>query len=266
MFQHLQSRLTEESISNEEENPEEELKEVKENVHMNDLKEIEFFLERQATDLSCLNKYLLAMIKKILNKKEEAIVLFIEALKEIPLFWTAWIELLALIVEVREEPFDLINLIPENWVKNLFIFHILVENAKMSEQIEQLGYDLGCSLLCFFPNWTYLHNSLAMLFYVLSDYDNSIEFFYQVLAKDPFRLNNMDVLSNILYVKEKHNELGKLAIRCFEIDKYSPETCCVLGNYYSLIDEHSKAAAQFQRSVSLDPNFLSGYTLLGMHQ
>lgn len=106
MFQHLQSRLTEETISNEEENPEEELKEVKENVHINDLKEIEFFLERQATDLSCLNKYLLAMIKKILNKKEEAIVLFIEALKEIPLFWTAWIELLALIVEVREEPFD----------------------------------------------------------------------------------------------------------------------------------------------------------------
>lgn len=52
---------------------------------------------------------------------------------------------------------------------------------------------------------------------------------------DPYRYENIDILSNILYVKEKRNELGKLAIECFENDKYIPETCCVLGNYYSLI-------------------------------
>ena len=102
-----------------------------------------------------------------------------------------------------------------------------------------------------------------MFFHNLSDYDSALEFFFQCLANDPYRLEHMDVLSNILYVKERHNELGKLALRCFEIDKYSPETCCVLGNYYSLIGEHPLAANQFKRAISLDKSFLAGYTLLG---
>lgn len=80
---------------------------------------------------------------------------------------------------------------------------------------------------------------------------------------DPFRYENIDILSNILYVKEKQNELGKLAITCFENDKYIPETCCVLGNYYSLIGDHESAAKYFQRAISLDKNFLAAYTLLG---
>ena len=52
----------------------------------------------------------------------------------------------------------------------------------------------------------------------------------------------MDLLSNILYVKENNNELGRLAMSCFENDRYTPETYCVLGNYHSLIGDHIKAA------------------------
>jgi anaphase-promoting complex subunit 8 len=59
--------------------------------------------------------------------------------------------------------------------------------------------------------------------------------------KDPYRFESMDIFSNILYVQERTNELGKLALSCFDIDKHIPETLCILGNYYSLIGEHSKA-------------------------
>lgn len=83
------------------------------------------------------------------------------------------------------------------------------------------------------------------------------------MMTDPYRYENIDILSNILYVKEKRNELGKLAIECFENDKYIPETCCVLGNYYSLIGQHKQAAEHFQRAIKLDKNFLAAYTLLG---
>lgn len=65
------------------------------------------------------------------------------------------------------------------------------------------------------------------------------------MLDDPYRYENVDTLSNILYVKENFNELGKLAINCFENDKYTPETCCVIGNYYSLIGDHIKAAKYF---------------------
>ena len=47
-------------------------------------------------------------------------------------------------------------------------------------------------------------------------------------------LQGMDAYSNILYVKEEFATLSHLAHRCAAADKYRPETCCVIGNYYSL--------------------------------
>ena len=44
----------------------------------------------------------------------------------------------------------------------------------------------------------------------------------------------MDVYSNILYVQEAFGPLSHLAHRLAATDKYRPETCCVIGNYYSL--------------------------------
>ena len=44
----------------------------------------------------------------------------------------------------------------------------------------------------------------------------------------------MDVFSNILFVKEQSAALSQLAHRAVTTDKYSPEACCVTGNYFSL--------------------------------
>ena len=46
-------------------------------------------------------------------------------------------------------------------------------------------------------------------------------------------------------------------------DKFRPETCCVVGNYYSLKSEHEKAVMYFRRALTLDRNFLSAWTLMG---
>ena len=50
----------------------------------------------------------------------------------------------------------------------------------------------------------------------------------------------MDVYSNILYVKEQFAALSHLAHRVASADKYRPETCCIIGNYYSLKGQHEK--------------------------
>jgi anaphase-promoting complex subunit 8 len=44
----------------------------------------------------------------------------------------------------------------------------------------------------------------------------------------------MDVFSNILFVKEQFAALSQLAHRAMVTDKYTPEACCITGNYYSL--------------------------------
>jgi len=73
----------------------------------------------------------------------------------------------------------------------------------------------------------------------------------------------MDVYSNLLYVKEDASTLAALARRCMEQDPYRPESCCVVGNYYSLRGDHEKAVVYFRRALKLDPNYLPAWTLMG---
>lgn len=87
---------------------------------------------------------------------------------------------------------------------------------------------------------------------------------YQILIEnDPFRLNGIDQYSNLLFVKELKRDLSVLAQKASDINKYRPETCCIIGNYYSLRSDHGKAALYFQRALKLDPMYLSAWTLLG---
>ena len=70
--------------------------------------------------------------------------------------------------------------------------------------------------------------------FIYPEYEISQEYFEQLFLKDPYRYENIDIYSNILFIKENYCELANLAHRCFQIDKYRPETCCVIGNFYGL--------------------------------
>ena len=64
-------------------------------------------------------------------------------------------------------------------------------------------------------------------------------------------------------MKEAKRALSSLAHRCIGVDKYRPESCCVIGNYYSLKGSHEKAVLYFRRALKLDSHFLSAWTLMG---
>ena len=51
----------------------------------------------------------------------------------------------------------------------------------------------------------------------------------------------IDVYSNILYVKEGQAQLSHLAHRMLAAHKFRPETCCIVGNYFSLKGDHEQA-------------------------
>lgn len=80
---------------------------------------------------------------------------------------------------------------------------------------------------------------------------------------DPHRLDSLSDYSNILYVMELRPKLAFLAQVATATDKFRPETCCVVGNYYALKSEHEKAVMYFRRALTLDRNFLAAWTLMG---
>ena len=53
--------------------------------------------------------------------------------------------------------------------------------------------------------------------------------FDQIVQADPYRLDDLDVYSNILYVMEKSPKLAYLAQLATRTDKYRVETCCIVG-------------------------------------
>ena len=63
-------------------------------------------------------------------------------------------------------------------------------------------------------------------------------------------LQGMDTYSNILYVKEAVAMLSHLAHRAARADKFRPETCCIIGNYYSLKGIHEKVCNEPCRSTA----------------
>lgn len=64
---------------------------------------------------------------------------------------------------------------------------------------------------------------------VFPDVDSSLALFGELSKSDPYRLDNWDVYSHLLYLKEKRMELANLAQKAVSIDKYRVETCCVIG-------------------------------------
>ncbi len=81
--------------------------------------------------------------------------------------------------------------------------------------------------------------------------------------RDPYRLEGMDIYSNILYVNQSRVKLSHLAHAATTTEQYCPETCCIVGNYYGLKQEHEKAISYFRTALKLDRKYLSAWTLMG---
>lgn len=113
-----------------------------------------------------------------------------------------------------------------------------------------------------------------------AEFDEATEIFAELQKSDPYRVEDIDTYSNILYVSEKRAELAMLAQEYTKIDRSRPEVCCLVGrssflfgcdakltelagNYYSLRREHEKAIIYFRRALKLDRAYLSAWTLMG---
>ncbi|CAM9010629.1 unnamed protein product [Wickerhamomyces anomalus] len=194
------------------------------------LKELESILEYESNGLKSpflnwLHGVVLVKHKSMAAAKDA----FIKSLVQYPYNWSCWAELLFCLPTFDE--------------------------AELKTMLD--------SLIVKFPKFSFLKTQHALICYHALKYNIAEELFDEILVNDPLRLDEMDIYSNILYVMDKRSKLAFLAQFACAIDKFRPETCCIVANYYSMKFEHEKAIMYYRRALTLNRNSLSAWTLMG---
>lgn len=154
---------------------------------------------------------------------------------------------------------EILRYLPKHIVTNMFHLYTNQELYQYSDKVHALLSEIEQ----IFPTSHFLKTQRALLYYHGREFDEAEAIFDAIMKEDPHRLDALDHYSNILYVMERRPKLGFLAQVATATDRFRPETCCVIGNYYSLKSEHEKAVMYFRRALTLDRNFLSAWTLMG---
>jgi len=200
-------------------------------------------------------KYLYGVVLAERDRKAEARVALAQSLSAYPWNWSAWMSLQGLCQDM--EVLETLSL-PAHWMLEFFLASLNLELQMNAEGLER--YE---ALLAAFPESKYIRGQRATAHYNLREFDEAEEIFEALLAEDPYRMEGMDNYSNILYVKECFSALSFVAHKAVLTDKYRPETCCIIGNYYSLKAHHEKAVEYFKRALKLNRQYLSAWTLMG---
>lgn len=206
-----------------------------------------------AIDSFCL--YLYGIVLRDKGSEALARTVLVESVNSYPWNWSAWLELQSLCTSS-----DILNNlnIKNHWMKDFFLASAHLELKMHEEALKRYERLMGV-----FRCSDYIQAQIATVQYSMRDLDEADMIFEELLRTDPFRVDSMDVYSNLLYAKESSTALSFLAHRVFLTDKYRPESCCIIANYYSLKGQHEKSVLYFQRALKLNRKYLSAWTLMG---
>ncbi|RDA92371.1 hypothetical protein CP533_4407 [Ophiocordyceps camponoti-saundersi (nom. inval.)] len=203
-------------------------------------------------------EYLYGMVLAKEKNDAKAMEFFIRSVHKYPMNWGCWLEMTSLISRVDE-----LNRIARHCPQNIvsFMFH-LHTSLELYQQSPSLANSLE-QLLSIFPTSSFLLTCNALLAYHAKDLIAAEQHFSRLLSLHPHRVDSLDHYSNILYVLNLRPKLAFVAHLCSSVDKFRPESCVVIGNYYSLLSMHDKAVQHFRRALTLDRSCLSAWTLMG---
>ncbi|KAI9851994.1 MAG: Anaphase-promoting complex subunit 23 [Thelocarpon superellum] len=203
-------------------------------------------------------EYLYGIVLAKGKNDDEARRWLIRSVNLYPYNWGAWQELSSLLGNVEN-----LEQVKPSLPNNLLTFIFLVyTNQEFYQSTEQVHNHLT-GLQSIFPESQFLKTQRALLLYHSKDLEEAEKIFSSLVQRDPYRIDSLDHYSNILYVMGSRPKLAFLAQLATATDKFRPETCCVVGNYYSLKSEHEKAVVYFRRALTLDRSFTSAWTLMG---
>ncbi|KAJ7497357.1 hypothetical protein FB451DRAFT_1211148 [Mycena latifolia] len=202
-------------------------------------------------------------LSRLSGRRGEAIESALLSIAGFPWNWAAW-TLLGSCIEDGEELSSILPLLPLKTTHPLVqVFQVKTMNelqipsdneVTLCEQL--LGPD-------FFPGSLWVMSLRACALYHSHDFKQAQAQFERILAIDPYRIEDIDIYSNILYVTDDRLKLSRLANDFLTLDRDRPEVCCLVGNLYSLRAEHEKSVKYFRRATQLDRTYLSAWTLMG---
>ncbi|KAF4359176.1 hypothetical protein F8388_005285, partial [Cannabis sativa] len=194
--------------------------------------------------------YLYGIVLKEEGNENLACSVLVESVNNNPWNWDAWSKLQSLCTTI-----DMLNNLNLNnhWMKDFFLASAYQEIRMHNESLAKYEYLQGT-----FSFSNYIQAQIAKAQYSLRDFEVVEAIFEELLRNDPYRVEDMDMYSNECFAA-----LSFLAHRVFMTDKYRPESCCIIGNYYSLKGQHEKSVLYFERALKLDKNYLSAWTLMG---
>ena len=221
-----------------------------------------WFADRASRGLAGSNQgwleYLYGIVLAKGKTEEDAKAWLIRSIHLYPFNWGAWLELSDLL-EGSEDLRKMALEMPQHIMSSIFHLYASQELYQATKTTHKVLDELEG----IFPESQFLKTQRALLFYHARDFAKAETVFSTLLHADPHRIDSLDHHSNILYVLGAMPKLAFLAQVATATDKFRPETCCVVGNYYSLKSEHEKAVMYFRRALTLDRNFLSAWTLMG---
>lgn len=198
--------------------------------------------------------YLYAIVLLKFSMENEALNALLKSIYLDPTCWCSWHQL----TQVVKSDYQVITLhLPNHWIKYFFLAASYVEMQSNEEALTIYN-----DLLRTFEN-NYIRSQMAILNNNLRYFDVSCKLFSLVRSSDPYKLDTMDVYSNLLYVREMQTELSSLAHISNQIDPFRIETCICIANFYSLRGQHAKSVVYFSRALQLNPKYLSAWTLMG---
>lgn len=227
----------------------------------------DYFRGRDATDPQLKRsqgwlEYLYGVVLARSKQEKLAEEWLMRAVRLNPYHWGAWEELSNLLSSADDLTMQLTSgVLPQNVMALVYQVYASIDlfsTTDMNTTMASLN-----TLLDLFPTSTFLLSQQALLYYHSKDFEASSHIFQDILVNHPYRLDSLDHYSNILYVMADRTKLAFLAHLATSVDKFRPETCCIVGNYYSLCSHHEKAVMYFRRALTLDRSFLSAWTLMG---
>jgi len=114
-----------------------------------------------------------------------------------------------------------------------------------------------------FENSLFLQAQKGLVQFNRRNFKEARKIFKCLFDCDPMRLDDLYVYAHVLFVDSAKAELSHLAHVAVKTDQFRPETCCILGNYFSMRGEHKKAIMYFSRAVTLNSKFNEAWILLG---
>jgi len=230
-------------------------------LKFNELRDsLERSMDKRAPDGWLLYVYGLVLHK--FNLRKSAIEVLEKAINLTPINWSAWYILTTLI----DNKAQLHQLDLPNHLFKVFFYHIirLDFDATLNEPWAFGPKEMKNFLDKYFKNSLFIKTLTAKsLGYQSNKCEEAMEIFSQIRNDDPYRVDAMEIYSNLLYVRKLKGDLAKLAYEVERVDPFTSEANSCIANSFSVREQHTKAIVYFTRALRLNPDHLNSWTLIG---